>query len=148
MEWAAQERGSALLETVIMLVTGVLIKPSRVIFAGTHWLGRFTSIFKESNENVDSDKSQTKMRFSDFLRFRSHFLLFCVFSKLVWSSIDCSLDFLHSRAPFGWCKYEFYDEALIMYAIANSFFASRGRLWEQNLALLQCNWNIHGHITS
>lgn len=147
MEWAAQECGSIPLETTITRVTGVLIKTSRGILrelTGLEWI----SIFKGSNKDVDSDNSPTKMRFSKFLRFRSHFSLFHVFSKLVWSTIDCSLDFLQPRAPFGWCKSEFYDEALLMYVIANSFLAGRGRLWEQILTLLQCNWNIHGHITS
>lgn len=42
--------------------------------------------------------------------------------------------------PFSWCKYESYDEALIMYVIADSFFfASQGRLWEQIPVLLQSN---------
>ena len=89
-------------------------------------------------------EQKTKARLCDLWCCRGRLPPFCLLSNLVWSSIDCSLDF-HSPCSAA-AKYEFYDEALIIYVIANYFFASPRRLCEQIPVLLQWSWNIHGHI--
>lgn len=101
MEWAAQECGSSPLETTITRVTGVLIKTSRgrlqelTDLEGSHLFLR--DLIRMCYLRRQGDKSRTEARFSERRCFRGRFSLFCVFSKLVWNSIDFSLDF-HSTA--------------------------------------------------
>lgn len=82
-------------------MTGVLIKTSRgrlqelTDLEASHLFLR--DLIRMHYLRRQSDKSGTKARFTELQCFRGHFSLFCVFSKLVWHSIDCSLD-SHSRA--------------------------------------------------
>lgn len=97
MKWAAEECGSGPLETTITRVTGVLIKTSRgrlqelTDLEGSHLFLR--DIIRMRYLRRQSDKGRTKARLNELRCFRGHFSLFYVFSKLRWSSIDCSLDF-------------------------------------------------------
>lgn len=58
VKWAAQECESCPLEATIRRVTAALIKTSRGRCregGGTHWLGRFASIFKASNKEKQTE---------------------------------------------------------------------------------------------
>lgn len=126
MKWAAQECGSGPLETTITRVTGVLIKTSR---------GRLQELTDLEGSHLflrDLIRSCTKA--PDVLEAIS---LRSVCSASWFETVLTAHWIFTLEPPFSWCKYEFYDEALIMYVITNSFFASQGRLWEQIPVLLQ-----------